>query len=748
MEIIEKGGDSVRFAVRAVKGEVKSQTEYVGLNLTSFYGEQATLKDISEINTRFKDPSYTRLVDPLDAKETGGYSYHNTGYGVNTFVEHAFVFNEVSATNRLIIGLHADKWMNMNGYVLSIYTNGSIVINRNSTGYNGQNNLFWKRSNAVAFEVGQKYIATYGVEPLFNKAGDKVADRVSVRISEEEADGYRKLLTIISYDNYEYALTGVAVNTYPTYSTIMNYRFEGSDNFKATTKISCVTSDREYQVTPVINGKALPEQTQTIKYGQAYDFTSVLETKGYDFANAEWKYKLTSDGEEREFYLKGYWNIDFNNDNGYVGTFYTQVDLIDYSINYEFPNAIQGVVNAENPATYTVEDEITLKAPQVPQGYIFKGWYKNLEDGVYSEKVESIEECYGDITLYARIVEGYSISVTIDNGETTYYPLDADSDGFTLPQNLSVYGKEFIGWYVKNGDEFEAYTGELTFKPTSDMEFWAKYAYATYTITYNAFDGQHTNATTYTIENVLTFAPAEKENYFFIGWYEQVDFSGERVTNTDGLTKDLVLYAKYVADQVSRTITYSLSEKMQRLPIPELPFGATYIAKLFEEGNAEELDLIEGNAYVFDKEGSYTLKYYITLESGAELEREVVIEVKAAKITVDGTYKAEYNAGDELVILNAYLPDGSKAIVEVKKDGKVITVDGNKLVLEVGKYEITYKDEAGIISSVAVSFEVVENAKWYENLVGGCKSSFGAGVGVIAAMVTVAGVALLKKKED
>jgi hypothetical protein len=187
---------------------------------------------------------------------------------------------------------------------------------------------------------------------------------------------------------------------------------------------------------------------------------------------------------------------------------------------------------------------------------------------------------------------------------------------------------------------------------------------------------------------------------------------------------------------------------MQRLPLPKLPYGATYSAKLYEEGNEEELDTIEGNAYVFDKECKYTLKYFITLATGVEIEREIVIEVKAAKITVDGTYEAEYEVGEELVIFDAYLPDGSKATVEVKKDGKKVELNGNTLVLEAGKYEITYKDEASIIPSVTTSFEVVETTEWYETILGGCNSTLGSSVGMIAVMVTAASVALLKKKED
>ena len=707
----------------------------MGLDLTAFYGEKATLKDISEINTRFKDPAHTALIDPLRNDGVSGYSYHNTGYGENTFVENAFIFEtDDNITNRLMISLHAEKWMSASGYVLSIYSNGDITISKNSTQLASTNNRFWARPNAVDLEINKKYIATYGVEPLFDKEGEKVADRVTMKISEEEADGYRKLLTIVSYDNYEWDWTGVSIPTYPTYSTVINYNLYGSDNFKATTKISCVTCDREYQVIPVINGKAITSQKKTVTYGQEYDFTSILDVAGYDFANAEWKYKLTDGGEEQDFYLKGCWNIDFNNDGQFVGAFYTEVELIEYSIHYDI-SAVAGVTNTENPSVYTVEDEIALKAPQVPNSYIFKGWYKNFENGVYSEKVETIAETTGDITLYARIVKGYDIYVTIDNQAPIHYSLEDGGEAFTLPAPSKVYGKEFIGWFIKNGGEFGEYTGELTFTPTSNMEFWAKYDYETYTVTYYAFDGTHSNPTTYTIENILVFAPAQKANYFFDGWYETSDFSGDRVTDTDGFTKDLTLYAKYIEDQVSRTVTYSLSDKMQRLPIPKLPYGASYTAKLYEEGKTEELDIIEGNAYVFDKECKYTLKYSITLATGEKLEREIIINVAEAKITVDGNYKAEYKAGDKLTILNGSLPDGSKAVVEIKKDGKTIELNGNTLTLEKGKYEIVYKDEMGIIQPVAVSFDVMDKAP---------KSGCNGSIGGLSELMTLVGLAFLK----
>jgi hypothetical protein len=200
---IENSTDSVRFAIRALNANSKSQTEYLGLDLTAFYGARATLKDISKIDTTLKDPTATLK---------GGYSY-TQNYAENTFVENAFVFNDNSQTNgRIKVALHATGWMKFDVYLVSIYSNGNITIGINESQLGVPNGRYWQRPNAVAFELGKKYIATYGVEPLFNKQGNKVADRVSVRISEEDAERNRKLLTIISYDNYEYAWDGVSVN--------------------------------------------------------------------------------------------------------------------------------------------------------------------------------------------------------------------------------------------------------------------------------------------------------------------------------------------------------------------------------------------------------------------------------------------------------------------------------------------------------------------------------------------------------
>ena len=251
------GAKSVRFAIRAVNADGKSQTVYCPIDLTAFYTVRSTIKDISQVKTTLDDPAVTL---------TSRYSYEQA-YGLYTFCEFAFTFESTPANyavdHRILLAMNAAGFNKYNGYVLSIFASGDIAIIKNST-QNWSKGQFWRRSNAVAFEAGVKYSATCGVEELYDLDGNKVADRVSVKIREQQADGYWKVLTIISYDNYEYDVEGVSVPNYPAYSKWGNLQIAPASD-KTWCLVSCVNSTREYQVTPVINGKAITDKMQTVR---------------------------------------------------------------------------------------------------------------------------------------------------------------------------------------------------------------------------------------------------------------------------------------------------------------------------------------------------------------------------------------------------------------------------------------------------------------------------------------------------
>lgn len=268
--------NSVRFAVKAVNANSESQTEYVGLDLTAFYGKATALKDISDIHTELQNPSATLA---------GGNTYIHNGYAVNTFVENTFEFNNITNwQRRFAASMLASGDGQWNGYDVTIHAQGFVTI---STGLQWQlttKNIYWQRAQ-VAFEIGKKYIATYGVEELFNQQKEKVADRITIKISELEANGYRKLLTIISYDNYEFNWEGVkrpTLNAEGTYTTQqINYQITSVENSTDYCKVSCANLERNIKYV-VANGVS-HSNPATYTAGETLSFEAPTVPTGYVF---------------------------------------------------------------------------------------------------------------------------------------------------------------------------------------------------------------------------------------------------------------------------------------------------------------------------------------------------------------------------------------------------------------------------------------------------------------------------------
>ena len=198
-------------------------------------------------------------------------------------------------------------------------------------------------------------------------------------------------------------------------------------------------------------GKTL---TLTGKAGEAFTLTESPERVGYSFK--EWNPALPEKYPE-------------------INTEYTAVWVTegDYTITY----ALDGGTNApENPVSYNVETEtITLKAPTKDK-YDFKGWYK---DGGFTDEITEIPQgSTGDITLYAKWLESYTITYELNGG--TNVPenpagYNVETETITLKDPVKT-GYTFAGWYtagnspvtkIKNGS-----TGNITLyaKWVTDIE--------------------------------------------------------------------------------------------------------------------------------------------------------------------------------------------------------------------------------------------------------------------------------------
>ncbi len=223
-----------------------------------------------------------------------------------------------------------------------------------------------------------------------------------------------------------------------------------------------------------------------------------------------------------------------------------------YNITYELYG---GENNEGNPATYTVEDVLTLLAP-TKEGHNFLGWYIRLGQ----EAALPIPEI-GDITVFAEWApKSYLVTLSKNvNAEDMLYDAGTVSGGGIKVYNSSVtitattYGEEYtwIGWF--DGDtkvcDNEVYTFNM---PATDKAYEARWAATVYNIIYQLDGGENNegNPLTYTVESedILLLAPT-KEGHDFLYWYLYYGSGGEIVTTEiileHGWAWDITIFAKW-----------------------------------------------------------------------------------------------------------------------------------------------------------------------------------------------------------
>ncbi len=131
---------------------------------------------------------------------------------------------------------------------------------------------------------------------------------------------------------------------------------------------------------------------------------------------------------------------------------------ITYELNaYDTSDALAADNHADNPTTYTVEDDVALKAPTAKAGtvyqyYTFGGWYK---DELLMQKIENVSELGGDTqTLYAKwTMTDYTITYVLDGGTNhadNPATINYVSERITLKDPTKAE-HDFEGWYLDAG---------------------------------------------------------------------------------------------------------------------------------------------------------------------------------------------------------------------------------------------------------------------------------------------------------
>lgn len=204
----------------------------------------------------------------------------------------------------------------------------------------------------------------------------------------------------------------------------------------------------------------------------------------------------------------------------------TNVSINNYTV--EFKGNGGTLVNGNAIQTVAYGDAAT--APVFEKvGYEFDGWnvaFNNITANTVVTALWKVKTY--TVTFVANggtLVSGQTVQ-TIEHG------------GYATAPVVEKNGYEFDGWNVN----FENVVSNLTVT--------AQWKIINYTITYHADGGTHANPTTYTIETPdFTLQDAEKETATFMGWYNNAEFNGNKITSVvKGTIGNLNLYARFVSD--------------------------------------------------------------------------------------------------------------------------------------------------------------------------------------------------------
>ena len=222
---------------------------------------------------------------------------------------------------------------------------------------------------------------------------------------------------------------------------------------------------------------------------------------------------------------------------------------------------------------WDLKDDLALPTP-TKEDYEFVGWYK--ESNFSGEKLEVLKkDDYKDkdeITLYAKyeeIVKQALVRYQTNEGilSQTEYVWDL-KENLILPIPTKV-DYEFVGWYKEldfSGERVET-LNKNDYKDKDEIILYAKYE----EIVKQALVKYQTNEgilpqteCEWDLKEDLVLPSPTKDDYNFIGWYKEPDFSGEKL---DVLSKDdykdkdeIILYAKYEEIVKQALVKYQVND--------------------------------------------------------------------------------------------------------------------------------------------------------------------------------------------
>ena len=295
-----------------------------------------------------------------------------------------------------------------------------------------------------------------------------------------------------------------------------------------------------------------------------------------------------------------HYTITENNENWSAGSWKTAGSWTSFTPNYSVTFDANGHGTAPAAQCVAKNGKATTPTEPTETGYTFGGWYT---DQACTTAFNFSTAINNDITLYAKwTVNTYQITYKEEDRTTTIEGLEPTTYTYgvgvaELPTPSEKIGYTFDSWYseycIFEDEEGANNPGhgwvddcKRTSIATTDygnVTFLAKYIPNTYTVTFNANEGTinagEINSYTFGVGATLP-TDVTKENYTFLGWFDNEGLTGTAVTTISTTTTGNKTYwAKWennvvTPDPILYTVTFNANGGQEVSPITQTSEGA------------------------------------------------------------------------------------------------------------------------------------------------------------------------------
>jgi len=501
--------------------------------------------DVTTIGTSaFRNTGLTEIIIPNNVTSIGTRAFENTNLtsltipnSVTSVEGNAFLGTNLrnlvieESTTPLIFRNTGPNVATGNGpfpvsHVDSVYM-GRTIYRFTSTGDTDEPALSW-----TLFGIGVRYL-TIGenVTSIPNNAFRDCVNLTSVIIPENVTSigssafqGCTGLTTVVSLritppTAQANTFLGVTACLYAPSVSIYAYSTAiGWENF------SCV---RAFGYFVTFNSQGgTPVEPQLIEYGQKIIEPTSPTRTGFTFG-----------GWYREANTINAWNFDTD-----VGT----TDLTLYA--RWIINTYTVAFNSQSGSTVesqTIEYGETVTEPTPPTriGFTFGGWYRESA-GVNAWNFDT-DVITSDTTLFAQwTINTYTVTFNSQGGTDVTEQVIEHGSVVVEPTPPTRTGFTFDGWYREaEGVNAWNFTTDVI---VSDTTLFAKWTMITYTVMFNSMGGSAVNSQT--IEHGKTVTeptPPNRTGFDFEGWYREHTFVNAWDFDTDIVTANTTLYARW-----------------------------------------------------------------------------------------------------------------------------------------------------------------------------------------------------------